>query len=358
MIEDVKKTKASCLLADAAEVLKYAEQCDVADFRNWLLNDHEKKPLLCIGNGGKHTFFPSLLYGLMDGVAKTITPLEFASLSPQAIAGCKILLLSASGRNMDVVYAAKRAMKYNPDNTACLTFVSDPARNKVVKLIKKENFFCYKNPYVDGFISIRSKIFTCGVLYKAFTGCEKFADKLNFDLTYNYIINKEGELPSFKNIKHYCVLYGSYGEPVAHGIESVMAEAGIASVQLCDYRNYCHGRFIFGWNHCQCKRYPETDVCMVMLISPHEKRLAEQIRHKVLPANMPIVEITTELNSSLATLQLLLNALHFTFDMAENHCDINPNNPPNYASLDKRIPINGVNFAEEFKMLGELKLVE
>lgn len=347
------KTYASDLLADATEIITYAEGCDVTDFRNWLLSD-PTKPLVCIGNGGKHTTYPALLYGMSAGLAKAITPLEFASMSPAAIANCKILLLSASGKNMDVGYAAKRAIKYNPDNTACLTFVDDPAKNRVMKLLNKENFFCFKNPYTDGFISIRSKIFTYALLYKAFSGCEKFADQLNFDLTYNYCINKEGELPSFKNFKHYCVLYGSYGEPVAHDIESVMAESGVASVQLCDYRNYCHGRFIFGWNHCQCKRHPETDVCMVLLVSPREKRLAEQLRKKVLPANMPVVEISTGLNTSLATMQLLLNALHFTFDMAENHRGLNPNNPPNYTTLDKRLPMSGINFVQEFDRLGEL----
>ena len=172
------------------------------------------------------------------GIAKAITPLDFASISPTAISNSKVLLLSSSGKNMDVGYAIKRAMRYNPDNTAGFTFTDDPKKNKMIGALKPENIFCFKNPYKDGFISIRSKILTYALLYKAFSGCEKFANKVNLNPAYRYYINQEGNLPELKSIKHFVLLYGSYGEPVAHDVESVMVESGIESVQVCDYRNF------------------------------------------------------------------------------------------------------------------------
>lgn len=351
------KPLASALLADAAEVLTFADGCDVSDFRRWLLTD-PTKPLICIGNGGKHTSYPAFLHEINSGVAKAITPLEFASMSPEAIKSCKILLLSNAGKNMDIGYATKRAMEYNPENTACMTFTDNPEKNQMVRALDPSKVFCFKNSYSDGFISIRTKILTDALLYKAFSGCDKIADKLNTDFHYDYYINGGGEFPDWKQIQHYCVLYGSAGEPVAHDIDSVMAEAGIASAQICDYRNYCHGRFIFGGNHCKSKRHPETDVCMVLLVTPRERKLAEQMRSKVLPANMPIVEISTEMTSSLATIQLLMNTLHFMFDVAENHLGINPNSPSNFSGIDKRVPINSINFKTELKTFGEMKHTE
>lgn len=346
------KPLASTMLTEARGILQYAEQCDVAEFSKWL-HTNPAKPLICIGNGGKHTSYPALMYEMNACVARTITPLEFASMSPKTIANSKVLLLSSSGKNIDIGYATKRAIAYNPTDTACFTFTNNED-NQMIKALKGRNSFIFQNPYRDGFISIRSKIFTYGLLYKAFSRHGKFADKLNFTPKYNYFINKKGELPKLKDIKHFVLLYGSYGEPIAHDIESTMTEGGIASVQVCDYRNFCHGRFIFASNHCQSKRYPETDVCAILLTTPREAKIAEYLREKALPANMPIVQIHTDLKSSLATIQLLLDSLYFVFDLAENHCGINPNSPHNFSGIDKRYPMSQVRFVSALKECGEL----
>lgn len=314
-------------------------------------------PLICVGSGGMHTSYPALMYEMCAGVARAVTPLEFASMSPKTITNSKVLLMSGSGKNIDIEYASKRAMNCAPATTACFTF-KDGEDNAMIKALGGRNTFLYKNSYSDGFISIRSKIFTYGLLYKAFSGCNIFVDKLNLQPHYDYYINKEGVLPELKRIKHFVLLYSSYGEPIARDIESTMVEGGVASVQLCDYRNYCHGRFIFASNHCQSKKYPETDVCAILLTTPREAKIAEYLRDKVLPANMPIVHIHTNLTSSLATIQLLLDSFHFIFDLAENHCGINPNSPPNFSGIDKRYPISQVRFVSSLKKHGELKFEE
>ena len=95
-----------------------------------------------------------------------------------------------------------------------------------------------------------------------------------------------------------------------------------------------------------------------MLTTPREAKTAEYLRDVALPVNMPIVHIHTELRSSLATIQLLLDSLHFVFDMAENHCGINPNSPHNFSGIDKRFPISQVRFVSTLKEYGELKFDE
>lgn len=347
-----KKELASELLKEADKVLQYVETVDVSALRNWLMAD-QKLPLICVGSGGKHTPYPALLYQMMASIAKAVTPLEFSTISPEAIKNSKILLLSSSGKNIDIKYATKRALKYNPKNTACLTF-TDSEDNEIVKKLGKEKSFVFKNEFKDGFISIRSKILTYALLYKAFSGDGSLAKKLRTEGSYTVEINKMGVLPAWSQIKHYNVIYGSYGEPVAHDVESPMVEGGIASVQLCDYKNFCHGRFIFGSNHCSNKKVKKTDVCTILLISPREEFLAKKVRELVLPDNMPVVEIRTELDNPLASIQLLIDALTFVFDLAEKQLGINPNSPPNYSSIDKRVPISGVHYEAELKRFGEL----
>lgn len=346
------KPLASELLKEASDIIKFAEQADTSRFREWLLRDRIR-PLICLGNGGKHTTYPALLYQMMSSIGKSATPLEFATMSPEAIGNSKVLILSNGGANPDIKYATKRAAKYNKDNTACFTF-TDTDDNIMVKTFGLEKSFVFKNDFYDGFISIRSKILTYALLYKAFSGDASFADKIRCTGRYKVDMNKRGSLPRWNKINHFNVLYGSYGEPVAHDIESTMVEGGIASVQLTDYRNFCHGRFIFGSNHCANKTVKTTDVCTILLITPREEKLAQEVREKALPDNMPIVEIRTELDNPLATIQLLIDALTFVFNVAERCFDINPNSPKNYSSIDKRIPKNSIPFAQELSRLGEL----
>ena len=343
---------ASELLKEASDILKYAENADTSRFTEWLLSD-VTRPLICLGNGGKHTTYPSLLYQMMSSIAKSVTPLEFATMSPEAIKNSKVLILSNGGANLDIRYATQRAAKYNKDNTACFTF-TDTDDNIMVKTLGLDKSFVFKNSFYDGFISIRSKILTYALLYKAFSGDNTFADRVRCEGKYKVCVNKRGLLPQWNKIKHFSLLYGSYGEPVAHDIESVMIEGGVASVQVSDYRNFCHGRFIFGSNHCANKKVKSTDICTILLITPREEKLAQTIREKAMPDNMPIVEIRTEEDSPLATIQLLIDALTFVFNFSERCYGINPNSPKNYSSIDKRIPKNSIPFAQELNRCGEL----
>lgn len=356
MASKIRTTKplASELLQDTRKVLEYVEKADVSQLSAWLL-DNSHMPLICVGSGGKRTSYASLLYEMSTNVARTVTPLEFAAMSSDVIKKSKILLLSTSGKNMDIKYASKRALKYNRENTACITF-NDKEENAVLKMMEGRNCFIFKNEFKDGFISIRGKFLLFGLLYKAFGGKKKFSADLRFEGKYSYEINKEGELPKLSNIKNLCVLYGSYGEPVAREIESVLAEGGVASVTLTDYRNYCHGRFIFAGNHCQSKAVPETDTCMVLLVSPRERKLADGVRKIALADNMPVVEIETKQNNALASIQLLIDALTFIFEFSEKHHGINPNDPANYSGIDKRKPINSINYVTELEKMGDASI--
>lgn len=347
-----KKPLASTLLKDTKDVLDFVEAVDVTGLSDWLQQDADR-PLICVGSGGQRTSYASLLYEIASNVARTVTPLDFASISPAVIRKSKVLLLSSSGKNQDIKFAAKRALEYNSEHTACITF-NDSDENAMLKMIKGKNCFLFKNPFKDDFISVRGKIFLFGLLYKAFGGKEKFSDKLRYDGHYEYFINRVGVLPALSKIKNLTVLYGSYGEPVAKEIESVMAESSVAPVTVTDYRNYCHGRFMFAGNHCQSRKVAETDTCAVLLVTPRERKLAEGVRRLAMTENMPIVEIAADLDDSLASIQLLIDSLVFMFDFAENHHGINPNDPVNFSSIDKRAPIHSVSYVKDLMSKGEM----
>ena len=164
-----------------------------------------------------------------------------------------------------------------------------------------------------------------------------------------------------RRIKHFVVLYSDYAKPAAHDFEGVLVETGVASAQVSDYRNYCHGRFIFISNHTRHStkghNLPESEVAVILFVSPRNKKLVEEIREKALTKETPIVLIKTEYNDCRAALDLLIKSNLFLADYEEKELGINPCAPENYNAkeIDKRVPKNGVSFERELASNGPLR---
>ena len=356
----------SKLIGEANEVIGIADKMDVSAFHDFLFEKPEM-PMFFVGNGGMNNYFPALLYGLNKSVGLCCTPYMLASMSDETIRNSRFLIMSAGGRRSDSQYAAQKLLKLNPENTALFTYTTN-ADNKVYPMFEdKSKVFVFSHPdiYRGGFISTHSKIFAYSLLYKAYTG--KSLKDFHVDLTsekcYRYQLNNSTDKITPPNkINHFLLLYGSWSEPVARDFESVLAETGVASAQLTDYRNFCHGRFMFASNHTRHDkknehRLDESDAAMVLLITPRERQIVEDIRENAIPSNIPILIIETDFDSPLATIDLLIKSNVFLSDLGEKGYGINLNDPPTYSkSIDKSKPVNNVKFRSEFKKFGEMRL--
>ena len=210
------------LLTETRKYIELAEQADVDSLRQFLFDDPER-PLIAMGHGGSHSSaaYAALLYGTNCGLGRAMTPYQANSLSDATLKNAKQLLVSKSVKNQDAVYIAKRMNHVNPDHS-----------------------YIFKLPFdvPDGFISIGGTFAYFSLLYKAFTGDADFSRKLTLSSepadNYTYrCVDGVTTPPDLSTITQFTVLYGSYGEPVAHKMESNMTEAGLASCVISDYRD-------------------------------------------------------------------------------------------------------------------------
>lgn len=355
-----KRTLMSKRLMNLPALFQEADLQDIRGLHDFIFLE-PGKPMLFIGNGGMMSYVAPLLYEMNCGIARCITPLELAAMSDETIKGCRCLLFSASGGNMDIKYAANRLLKVNPENTASFSYsLGDAFKN-----IDPRRVFCFKTPEKwDGFISVEEKFYRDALLYRAFTGNN--ASEIRIDTSslacYQYRLNNSAAtLTPLRRINHFVALFSDYGEPAAHDFESVLVETGIASTQVCDYRNYCHGRFIFVGNHTRhtTKKHTltESDVAVILFITPRNKGLVKDIREKALAKETPVVLIETKYNDARATLDLLIKSNVFLADYEEKGLGINPCAPENYNAeeIDKRFPKNGVRFDKELANNGALR---
>lgn len=347
------------ILNGTETALRLADSQDVSKMREFLLAEPQK-PMLFVGNGGMQGHYASLLYEHYAGIAQSLTPFLLRSISDQALSHCRCLLMSDGGSNMDIKDATKRMAAVNPENTGGFTSV-DSNENILLKKLDRDRVFLFKHPhdgsFQEGFISVTKKFYRDALFYKAFSG-KSASEQLKVDLDpthcYQYELNhSDGPLTPLSKIQHFLVLYGGYGAPAAHDIESVLAESGMASAQVTDYRNFCHGRFIFASNHTRHQKkdhsLAESDTAVILLVSPAEEKIATNIRKtvekadwQVLPNETPIITIKTGYDDPLAAIDLHIKASVFLADLGENHYGNNPFSPKNYSNIRKEYPKNGL----------------
>ena len=328
------------------EALEWAEKQDVERLRRFFI-ENSNIPLYCFSSGGASSAleYAALLYETNQGMAKALTPLMMASISDAALKRAKILIVTGDGNGWDEKYTSKRAATVNPDGTAAIVRDSG-VDNYVIKQLKNvtTNWFVYQWLTQQGsFIATVETMCKFALFYKVFTNDSEIASKLDINLNpdacYTYQARKEGNVPELKQIKNFIVLYSGWSKPVATDFECKMIECGFASVQLCDYRNFCHGRFIFVSKHLE-------DSALVLFLTPREQQFACDLildavtwmdKEDVFPRNTPIVKIKTGYDSPIATIDLMVKMQVFFNEVAKSFGD-EPCDPSNPYGIDKRYP--------------------
>lgn len=312
-------------LKKLSETIRWAEQQDVTRLGRFLFAENKQIPLVCIGSGGSLSacHYAVLLYQQCNGVlAQAMTPLQLMYAGHNIIRGSKLLFLSASGKNKDILNAIKYGVKFNETGMMSLTLRKNNPTEELLEQYPKVQRWCEDIPSEkDGFLATNSLLATFTLLCKA-ACASKFKDS-SFKLsdlqpkTFNLNLSV---------IQNFIVMYGATGEPVAWDIESKLTEAALGSALLSDYRNFGHGR-----HHWFDKRGDNS--CIIALVTPVERELAYKTIG-CLPKSVPVIYIETELEGPLASIDMLLKAFRFVNDLGEAR-GIDPGKPgvPGYGRL-------------------------
>ena len=349
------------------QTLQWAEKQDVSGLRRFLLTNPEL-PLYCVSSGGSSSAltFASLLYASFKGMARMVTPLTFASISLDTLRNSKVLIFSKSGHGCDVDYLIKRISLLDPERVGVITHFSNSGSNALYKEFSKRsnNWFMYNWRDHEGFIVTLSPFAVFGLLYKAYTDDVHFASKLGHllpyaasavaepdesdpelipaihqnEYTYTRLRGEGGVVPMNK-LNNYLVLYGGWGEPVAQDFESKMVESGIATVQLCDFRNFCHGRFIFLSKHID-------DSVIVALMTPRERKYFNDLfvngttkrgADFIFPDKINVIQLTSNYENPFASIELLYKETCL-FNEIGKAVGTEPTDPENPGGIQKRGP--------------------
>lgn len=296
--------------------VKWAEKQDVNSLSHFMFEEGNRTPLICIGSGGSFSacHFAAQLFQKRNGViGVAMTPLQLMYSGAEIIRSNKLLFISASGKNKDILNAIKYGLKFNEAGMFSLTLHD---KNPILELLKnRQNVqnWCKEIPTgKDGFLATNSLVATFVLLNKSYN-LARNGDIPN--LLNNYKVSDESpakdkslifskkSIDELATMDNFFILYGGFGESVAWDIESKLTEAALGSVLISDYRNFGHGRHHWFAKH-------KVDSCIIALVTPIERDLAYKTIDSM-PKDIPVYYIESEMESSQASIDLLIKSFFF-----------------------------------------------
>ncbi|OAI12784.1 hypothetical protein A1507_18620 [Methylomonas koyamae] len=284
-----------------------------------ILHGNSNRHLTAIGSGGSLTAaaFLAKLHELSGSVANALTPLEYISKPNRQQRNKTVAFLSAEGKNKDIIAAAQASL-----NSSYLSFsLTFSKNNPLAELCDTTGLatvIAYDMPWgKDGYLATNSLIAMMVLIARAYD--ENF--KLQLDC--EWIENRRNELreqnvlQQFYNSRPIIILYGQLGRIAALDLESKLAESAFAVSELCDYRQFAHGR------HLQFTS-PKTPL-VVAFTSLQDKRLSEMTL-SLLPHHVPILKVDLPEDPVLAEIIGTIDAMLVTEILADIQ-DIDPGQP-------------------------------
>jgi hydroxymethylpyrimidine pyrophosphatase-like HAD family hydrolase/fructoselysine-6-P-deglycase FrlB-like protein len=259
-------------------------------------------PLISVGSGGSQTTAHLLaeLHQLRFGqLAKAETPLLVRNYL-QTSRPIGVVLVSAGGRNPDILGIARAAVEAEPRSLIALCASRNSPLSRIVNAFNRGFSFEFElSSGNDGFLATNSLLALSTAALRAY-GFLSHEHRRSLATLFTpsglekaYSLSRIGQ--SFLNCRYLVVLYGPGSRTAAYDLESKLIEAGLVSVQLSDYRNFAHGR-----HHWIAKN---SMTAVVALAARDETQLASRTL-VLLPATVPKLLLGTNHCAPLSSLAL------------------------------------------------------
>lgn len=253
-------------------------------------------PLIAIGSGGSFSgavFAAELHERLAGQSARAVTPLELRDLSWSAN-DTAYLLISASGRNPDVLAAFRELIYREPRRIVVLTAEDESPLMKLVRKYRWVDCIRFSVPSGrDGFLATNSLLAFCTLLAGAYGA---LADHPGLPAEFGKLLSPHTVTGWRAKMRKLCgredliLLYSPVLRAAAVDIESKCIEAALGHVLPADLRHFAHGR-----HHWLAKHGEKSAI--LAFHSTQDRVLANRTL-RLLPAEIP--QLTLEFAGPLA----------------------------------------------------------
>lgn len=238
--------------------------------------------IIGVGSGGSFTV-ASLLCNLHETytgrVSRPSTPLELIC-NPTLASSSPVFLISAEGKNPDIVEALERARSYSSRSVHVITNRETSALMEVSRGLSGVKPYVFELGKKDGYLATNSLLLDAVLVARAYAeldgrsgalpacfdelalGEESLQDWLRWASEFIGEAARRGSLT---------VVYSPLLRPIATDLESKLSESALLHVQLADLRSYAHGRHLWLADRAE-------DCAILALIEPSLAKLWQDMR--------------------------------------------------------------------------------
>lgn len=212
--------------------------------------------IIGVGSGGSFTV-ASLLCNLHESytgrVSRPSTPLEIIS-NPTLASSSPVFLISAEGKNPDIVEALLRARRHSARSIHVLTNRGDsPLTNSIDKLTDI-NSHVFEIAKKDGYLATNSLLMDAVLIARTYEELDNESRSFPLSLE-DLTLNGQAIKDWLEEAKDFVqeaakrgtviVTYSPLLKSIAADLESKLAEAALLNCQLADIRSFAHGRHLW-----------------------------------------------------------------------------------------------------------------
>jgi HAD superfamily hydrolase (TIGR01484 family) len=276
-------------LAHLANTYEFAISADLAGLKAAIAGASESS-LIGVGSGGSFTV-ASLLCNLHEAytgrVSRPSTPLEIIC-NPTLAASSPVFLISAEGKNPDIIEALQRSRLHSARAIHVVTNRADcPLMEQALELTDIASHI-FELTEKDGYLATNSLLLDAVVLARSYGELDRSKDQFPPKLSDLRIGDQTfedwvaGAKPFTINSASrgaITILYSPLLKPIATDLESKLSEAALLHVQLADLRSFAHGR------HLWLAQRP-NDCAILALTEPSVRALWDRMS-SLIPTSIP-----------------------------------------------------------------------
>lgn len=301
----MKKKRYEQELDKLPETYNWAFSAPIDQLCQFVLQSRNE-PLISVGSGGSFAaaVMAAMLHEATGSVATSTTPFQL-QYKKRILNTSSVLLLTASGRNKDILKAFRETAVNEPKQLMALCTKQHSPLSRLASKFPSANVQEYESPSgKDGFLATNSLLLLITLLVRAYSSCHKLScNKLpNIRDANNNLFKKKTSKELFIERDNFIVLYGGWGLPAAVDLESRFVEGALGKVQIADYRNFAHGR-----HHWLAKR--SADSAIIALITPDVKKIAQQTLD-LIPEDIPQLKLTSDCIGPYSSIEQIVKIMY------------------------------------------------
>lgn len=273
------------------ETYKSALKADVSGLKNAIRGASDSS-VIGVGSGGSFTV-ASLLCNLHEAytgrISRPSTPLEVIC-NPTLASSSPVFLVSAEGKNPDIIEALRRARHHSARAIHLLTNRSDSPLTRTVAGLTDIDVNIFELVEKDGYLATNSLLMDAVLVARAYAELDRATENLPGDfqqlcLKEQTISSWLGDIDSFSRLaverRGLIITYSPWLRPIAADLESKLSEAALLYCQLADIRSFAHGRHLWLADRA-------ADCAILALIDPSLDGLWSKMQ-ALIPEHVPTV---------------------------------------------------------------------